>query len=54
MFVLADAALTQTIIDIVVWVIAFPALVTGLIVYAVVQARGEKRANGEMRRSRER
>jgi hypothetical protein len=52
MFVLANAALTQTIIDVVIWLIAFPALVTGLVVYAVVQARGEKRANQEMRRSR--
>jgi NhaP-type Na+/H+ or K+/H+ antiporter len=53
MLVLADKALTATIIDIVVWVIAFPVLVQGLIIYAVVQARGEKRANEELRRRRE-
>ena len=53
LFVLADKALTTTIIDIVVWVIAFPVLVQGLIIYAVIQARGEKRANEELRRSRE-
>lgn len=54
MLLLADQALTTTIIDIAVWVIVFPLLVQGLIVYAVIQARGEKRANEEMRRSRER
>jgi hypothetical protein len=53
LFVLADKALTSTIIVILVWVIAFPVLVQGLIVYAVLQARGEKRANEELRRSRE-
>ena len=53
LFVLADKALTSSIIVILVWVIAFPLLVQGLIVYAVVQARGEKRANQELRRRRE-
>jgi NhaP-type Na+/H+ or K+/H+ antiporter len=50
---LADKALTTTIIDIVVWVIVFPVLVQGLIIYAVIQARGEKRANLEAQRRRE-
>jgi hypothetical protein len=45
---LSQAAQT-TIADIAVWIIGFPALVTGLIVYAVVQARGEKRADEEAR-----
>ena len=49
----ADKALTTTIVVIVIWVIAFPALVQGIILYAVVQARGEKRANEEARRRRE-
>jgi hypothetical protein len=53
MLLLADKATTTTLIDIAVWGIAFPALVTGLIVYAVVQARGEKRSNEELRRRRE-
>jgi hypothetical protein len=53
MLLLADKALTTTIIDILVWFVFFPALVTGLIAYAVIQARGEKRTNEEMRRSRE-
>ena len=53
MLVLADKALTTTLIDVAIWVVAFPALVTGLIVYAVLQARAEKRANEELRRRRE-
>jgi hypothetical protein len=53
MLLLADKALTTTIIDIVVWVIFFPVLVQGLIIYAVIQARGERRANRELRRRRE-
>jgi len=53
LFLFADKALTTTIVVILVWVIVFPLLVQGLIVYAVIQARGEKRANEELRRSRE-
>jgi hypothetical protein len=53
LFVLADKALTSSIIVILVWVIAFPVLVQGLILYAVIQARGEKRTNQELRRRRE-
>ena len=41
-----------TITDIVVWVIGFPALVTGLIVYAIVQALGESRENEAARNRR--
>jgi hypothetical protein len=47
---LDEAALT-TVVYIAIWVIGFPALVTGLIVYAIVQARGEARAD-ELRRHR--
>jgi hypothetical protein len=53
MIVLADKALTVTLVSIAVWLIAFPLLVQGLIVYAVIQGRGEKRANEELRRRRE-
>jgi hypothetical protein len=53
MILLADKALTTTLVCIAVWVIFFPVLVQGLIVYAVIQARGEKRQNEELRRSRE-
>ena len=45
MILLADKALTTTLVCIAVWLIAFPVLVQGLIVFAVIQARGEKRAN---------
>ena len=45
-------AWTTTIVDIVVWVIAFPALVTGLIAYAIVQALGESRENEAARNRR--
>jgi hypothetical protein len=41
-----------SIVDIVVWVVAFPALVTGLIVYAVVQSLGERRENEAARNRR--
>jgi hypothetical protein len=50
-FALSPAAQT-TIADIAVWGVGFPALVTGLIVYAVVQARGERLADEEARRRR--
>jgi hypothetical protein len=53
MLLLADKALTTTIVCIVIWLIFFPVLVQGLIVYAVIQGRGEKRANEELRRRRE-
>jgi hypothetical protein len=47
---LADKALTTTLIDLAVWVVVFPVLVQGLIIYAVIQARGERRDNEEHRR----
>jgi hypothetical protein len=50
MLVIADAALTTTIVYILVWGILFPAFVTGLIVYAIIVARGEKLDNDEQRR----
>ena len=49
LFALSDAAQT-TIIYILLWVIFFPALVTGLIVYAFVISRGEAADNAENRR----
>jgi len=42
-------ATKTTIVFIAVWFVVFPAFVTGLIAYAVVQARGERRANEEER-----
>lgn len=44
LFALSEAAKT-TITDIAVWFVIFPAIVTGLIVFAIVQALGEARAN---------
>jgi hypothetical protein len=51
--VLADYALTITLAAIAIWLILFPVLVQGLIVYAVILARGERRQNEEYRRRRE-
>jgi hypothetical protein len=42
---LADYALNVTLVSLFIWVVLFPVLVQGLIVYAIVQARGEKRQN---------
>ena len=53
MLVLADKALVVTIVAVFVWFIFFPLRVNGLVVYAVIQGRGEKRANEELRRRRE-
>jgi len=49
MFVFADEAFNVTVVSLLIWVVFFPVLVQGLIVYAVVLARGEKRANDEYR-----
>ena len=43
-----------TIVYVAVWFVIFPAIVTGLIVYAIAQAIGEKRQNDEFRTSRRR
>ena len=50
MLLFADAALSTTIVYILGWGVFFPAFVTGLIVYAVIVARGEKQDNDEHRR----
>ena len=47
MLVLADYALNTTLVSLFLWVVLFPVLVQGLIVYAVIQSRGEKRSNDE-------
>ena len=41
----ADYALAVTLVSLFIWVVLFPVLVQGLIVYAVVLARAEKREN---------
>ena len=53
MLVLADAALNTTLVSLFLWVVLFPVLVQGLIAYAIIQARGEKRQNDEFKRRRE-
>ena len=51
--VLADYALNVTLVSLFIWVVLFPVLVQGLIIYAIVQARGEKRANDAFKRRHE-
>src|SRR4051794_34903696 len=51
---LADYALGVTLVQLFIWVVLFPVLVQGLIVYAVVLARGEKRENDMSRNQRAR
>jgi hypothetical protein len=46
---LSDAA-QETIIALLIWVVLFPAFVTGLIVFAFVMSRGEAADNHENRR----
>jgi hypothetical protein len=48
--IFADEALTTTLVYVLIWFVLFPAFVTGLIVYAIVVARGEKTENDENRR----
>ena len=50
---LADYALNVTLVSLFIWVVLFPVLVQGLIIYAIVQARGEKRQNDLARRVHE-
>lgn len=45
----AAQSTTDTIWLVFTWVILLPALAAGLIVVAIVSARGEKRANSEYR-----
>jgi hypothetical protein len=46
LFALSEAAKT-TIAFVAVWFVIFPAIVTGLIAFAIVQALGEARQNRE-------
>jgi uncharacterized membrane protein YjfL (UPF0719 family) len=52
-FALSKAA-TTTIVNLVIWGVVFPALVTGLIALAVIRAIGERQENQELRRHRKR
>ncbi len=53
MLLLGDEALAVTLVALAIWVVVFPVLVQGLIVYAVILARGEKRENDAYRHSHE-
>ena len=53
MMLFADYALAVTLVSLFIWVVLFPVLVQGLIVYAVVLARGEKRENDLARTHRD-
>lgn len=50
---LADYALNVTLVSLFIWIVLFPVLVQGLIVYAIIQARGEKRQNDLARTRRD-
>ena len=52
-FAISKAAET-TIVNLVIWGVVFPALVTGLIAIAVIRAIGERQENDENRRHRRR
>jgi hypothetical protein len=47
---LSDAAET-TIVYVAIWFVIFPAIVTGMIAFAIAQALGEKRENDAARRN---
>ena len=54
-FVLAlSNAAETTIVNLVIWGVVFPALVTGLIAFAVIRALGERQENEENGRHRRR
>ena len=47
-------AVTVTIVNLVIWGVIFPALVTGLIALAIIRAIGERQDNEEHKRHRRR
>jgi Na+/pantothenate symporter len=52
MIVLASKATTVTVVNLVIWLVIFPALVTGLIAFAVIRSLGERQDNQERSRRR--
>jgi hypothetical protein len=52
--VLASKAVTVTVVNLVIWGVVFPALVTGLIALAVIRSLGERQDNEERKRHRRR
>jgi hypothetical protein len=53
MLLAASEAFRVTLVSLLIWVVFFPVLVQGLIVYAVILARGEKRENDAYRQRHE-
>jgi hypothetical protein len=53
MLLAVSEAFKVTLVSLIIWVVVFPVLVQGLIVYAIAQARGEKRQNDEFKRAHE-
>jgi hypothetical protein len=47
LFFAVSKATTVTIVNIVIWGVVFPALVTGLIAVAAIRAIGERQENAE-------
>jgi uncharacterized membrane protein YjfL (UPF0719 family) len=47
-------AVTVTIVNLVIWGVVFPALVTGLIALAVIRSIGERQENERLKRHRRR
>ena len=52
--VLAGKATTVTVVNLVIWGVVFPALVTGLIAFAIIRSMGERQENEERRHHRRR
>ena len=53
MLVALSEATSVTLVSLAIWVVLFPVLVQGLIIYAIIQARGEKRENDLARTHRD-
>ena len=51
---LASKAVSVTVVNIVIWGVVFPALVTGLIAFAIIRSLGERQDNEERRHHRRR
>jgi hypothetical protein len=52
--ILASKAVSVTVVNLVIWGVVFPALVTGLIALAVIKAFGERQDNEARRNARRR
>jgi hypothetical protein len=48
----SSKAVTVTVVNLFIWLVLFPALVTGLIAFAVIRSMGERQDNQERTRRR--